>query len=78
MSDANIWTDAWDADEELAGGRAPLADPRRRGGAMSESEEGGATVAELLLCEPEIVAWLDDYRPAEDDTDGDDEPPSAA
>ena len=38
---------------------------------MSEQEEG--TVVELLLGEPEIVAWLEDYRPlpetAEDDGD---------
>ncbi|MFL5910399.1 MAG: hypothetical protein ACJ768_07535 [Gaiellaceae bacterium] len=47
---------------------------------MSEREEGG-TVVELLLREPEIVAWLDDRRPqpdeAHDDHD-DDEPLHAA
>ena len=48
---------------------------------MSESEKG-ATVVELLLREPEIVAWLDDYRgkdylPAAGEPD-DDEPPAAA
>lgn len=44
---------------------------------MSEQTEG--TVAELLLREPEIVAWLEEYRPlpatAEDDEH---EPPAAA
>ena len=49
---------------------------------MSEAPEG-ATVVELLLREPEIVAWLDDYRTddeqddAEDDAE-DDVPPHAA
>lgn len=43
---------------------------------MSESEEG-ATVVELLLREPEVVAWLEDYRP-EPDESPDDEPPRAA
>ena len=32
---------------------------------------------ELLLQEPEIVAWLNDYRPPPDDVE-DDEPPAAA
>jgi hypothetical protein len=41
---------------------------------MSEREEGG-TVVELLLREPEIVAWLE---PEEDDHSDDDEPPRAA
>jgi hypothetical protein len=40
---------------------------------MSEHEEG-ATVVELLLREPEIVAWLE---PDEVDNE-DDEPPRAA
>ena len=40
---------------------------------MSEDEERGGTVIELLLREPEIVAWLE---PAE--ADDDDEPPRAA
>jgi len=49
---------------------------------MSERPEG-ATVVELLLREPEIVAWLDDYRPPDDDEDDDeavedDVPPHAA
>jgi len=45
---------------------------------MSEREP--TTVIELLLREPEIVAWLDDYRPQEDDDDdlGDDDAPAAA
>jgi hypothetical protein len=42
---------------------------------MSEREENGGTVIELLLREPEIVAWLE--PPAGDD-DPDDEPPRAA
>jgi hypothetical protein len=45
---------------------------------MSDREQS-ATGLELLLEEPEIVAWLNDYRPvpvaAEDE---DDEPPRAA
>jgi hypothetical protein len=49
---------------------------------MNEREERG-TVVELLLREPEIVAWLDDHRRPEPDEadDGafdDDEPPRAA
>jgi len=44
---------------------------------MSEREEGG-TVVELLLREPEIVAWLDDRRTPEPDESPDDEPPRAA
>jgi hypothetical protein len=47
---------------------------------MTEREDGG-NVVELLLREPEIVAWLDDHRPppdeAPDDRD-DDEPLHAA
>lgn len=40
---------------------------------MAEEEK---TAVELLLSEPEIVAWLD---PGQDDaTDGDDETPRAA
>jgi hypothetical protein len=42
-----------------------------------DGEEGG-TVVELLLREPEIVAWLDDFRPPEPDEVEDDEPPAAA
>jgi len=45
---------------------------------MTEREENG-TVLELLLHEPEIVAWLDDYRPPPDEAPDDhDEPPRAA
>jgi hypothetical protein len=45
---------------------------------MSEREEQG-TVVELLLREPEIVAWLDDRRrPEPDEAPEDDEPPRAA
>ena len=45
------------------------------------SEEGAATVVELLLREPEIVAWLDDRRPVPATTEPenqDDDPPAAA
>jgi hypothetical protein len=42
---------------------------------MSERDEG-ATIVELLLREPEIVAWLEPER-ADDDPD-DDEPLQAA
>jgi hypothetical protein len=42
---------------------------------MSEREENGGTVIELLLREPEIVAWLE---PHVDDDEPDDEPPRAA
>ncbi len=44
---------------------------------MSEREQG-MTVVELLLREPEIVAWLDDHRPPPAAADEDDEPPAAA
>jgi hypothetical protein len=42
---------------------------------MTERDEG--TVVELLLREPEIVAWLEDYREPDEAPD-DDEPPRAA
>jgi len=42
---------------------------------VTEREDG--TVVELLLREPEIVAWLDDYRPEQQEAD-DEEPPDAA
>ncbi len=42
---------------------------------MTEREEIGGTVVELLLREPEIVAWLE---PQDDDREPDDEPPRAA
>jgi hypothetical protein len=41
---------------------------------MSEREENGATVIELLLREPEIAAWLE----PDEGEDDDDEPPAAA
>ena len=48
---------------------------------MTEREHGG-NVVELLLREPEIVAWLEDHRPRPDEAPdhGDDggEPPRAA
>ncbi len=44
---------------------------------MNEQKEG--TVVELLLREPEIVAWLEEYRPPpETAVEDDDEPPYAA
>ncbi len=43
---------------------------------MTEREEGG-TVIELMLRDPEIVAWLEDYRPDPEEAP-DDEPPRAA
>ena len=42
---------------------------------MTEQEEQGGTVIELLLREPEFVAWLE---PNESNDEGDDEPPRAA
>jgi hypothetical protein len=45
---------------------------------MSEREENGGTVVELLLREPEIVAWLDERRRPEPDEAPDDDPPQAA
>jgi hypothetical protein len=45
---------------------------------MSERDENGGTVVELLLREPEIVAWLDDRRRPEPDEAPDDGPPQAA
>ena len=45
---------------------------------MSDERDEG-TVVELLLREPEIVAWLDDHRPPPDEAhDDDDEPLHAA
>jgi hypothetical protein len=43
---------------------------------MTKREEGG-TVIELMLRDPEIVAWLEDYRPDPEEAP-DDEPPRAA
>jgi hypothetical protein len=45
---------------------------------MTEREENGGTVVELMLREPEIVAWLDDRRRPEPDEAPDDDPPQAA
>jgi hypothetical protein len=45
---------------------------------MSEREEQGGTVVELLLREPEFVAWLDDRRRPEPDEGPNDDPPQAA
>lgn len=50
---------------------------------MSETEQDtGATAVELLLREPEIVAWLDERRPQSNEdahtADDGDEPPRAA
>ncbi len=42
-----------------------------------ESNEEPTTVVELLLREPEIVAWLEDLLPVVGDAE-DDEPPRAA
>jgi hypothetical protein len=42
------------------------------------SDERDSNVVELLLREPEIVAWLDDYRPEPGEVDGEDDPPQAA
>lgn len=44
---------------------------------MSEREEPSGNVVELLLRDPEIVAWLEDYRPDPEEAP-DDEPPRAA
>jgi len=41
------------------------------------SDERDSNVVELLLREPEIVAWLDDYRREPQEAD-DEEPPDAA
>lgn len=41
------------------------------------SDERDSNVVELLLREPEIVAWLDDYR-REPQEANDGEPPDAA
>jgi hypothetical protein len=45
---------------------------------MSENEEQHGAVVELLLRDPDVVAWLEDYRPAPDAEPDDDEPPRAA
>jgi hypothetical protein len=57
------------------------SDDDAKGAAVSDVEQSGDGV-ELLLLEPEIVAWLDDYRPNPDDEgerdDDGPEPPWAA
>jgi hypothetical protein len=45
---------------------------------MSERDESTTTTLELLLSEPEVVAWLSDYRPAPDEAPADDDGPAAA
>lgn len=45
---------------------------------MSEDEGRTTYGVELLLQEPEIVAWLSDYVEPAADEDEDDEPPRAA
>lgn len=48
---------------------------------MNEEEESRGTIVELLLHEPEIVAWLADYRTELDegpDEGPDDDAPEAA
>jgi hypothetical protein len=45
---------------------------------MHEEEEPRGNVVELLLHEPEIVAWLADYRPAPAESPDDDDTPAAA
>lgn len=47
---------------------------------MTDREDQGLTVVELMLREPEIVAWLEDYRPGpyEERDDDEHEPPRAA
>jgi hypothetical protein len=77
MAEPNIWDDAWGEQSPRVGG-AP--DPRRRrtkGAGMSERDESTTTTLELLLSEPEVVAWLADYRPVPDDAPDDDAPQAA-
>jgi hypothetical protein len=46
---------------------------------MSERDESATTTLELLLSEPEVVAWLADYRPVPDEApDNDNDAPAAA
>jgi hypothetical protein len=45
---------------------------------MSKRDESTTTTTlELLLSEPEVVAWLSDYRPVPDEAPDDDEPAAA-
>jgi hypothetical protein len=45
---------------------------------MNDTDQAGGTAVELILLEPEIVAWLDDYRREREPDDENDEPPTAA
>jgi hypothetical protein len=45
---------------------------------MSERDEATTTTLQLLLSEPEVVAWLSDYRPVPDEAPDDDDGPAAA
>ena len=45
---------------------------------MSDDQEPRGIVIELLLREPEIVAWLEDYRRPQPDEAPDDDTPAAA
>jgi hypothetical protein len=44
----------------------------------TDDQEPFGTVVELMLHEPEIVAWLEDYRPKPDEAPDDDDAPAAA
>jgi hypothetical protein len=46
-------------------------------GAESLGTESLGTVVNLLLREPEIIAWLDDYRPEPEEAPDDDTPAAA-
>jgi hypothetical protein len=41
---------------------------------MTERDESTTTTLELLLSEPDVVAWLADYRPVPDRPDPDEAP----
>ncbi|MDX6466897.1 MAG: hypothetical protein QOI27_1937 [Gaiellaceae bacterium] len=45
---------------------------------MTERDESTTTTLELLLSEPDVVAWLEDYRPVPDEAPDDDDAPEAA
>jgi hypothetical protein len=63
-----VWLALYDGEKER----------QREGVGMSEREQE-TTAVELLLQEPEIVAWLDDYRPRpHEEDDADDDGPWAA
>jgi hypothetical protein len=44
---------------------------------MTDRKEPGATVVELMLPQPEMVARLEDYRHEPDEAADDDEPTAA-